>query len=126
MKWIVLVALALAACSPASAASGTSLKITVWPEGRPGPSTTSTLRCNPVGGTLPRRAEACRRLLAMNRPFRPVPADAICTEIYGGPQVAFVRGTLRGRSVSTWFNRKNGCHISRWDRVAFLFPGANA
>jgi hypothetical protein len=34
---------------------------------------------------------------------------------------AFVRGTFRGRRVSTRFARRNGCEIARWDRVAFLF-----
>jgi hypothetical protein len=41
--------------------------------------------------------------------------------IYGGPQTARVRGTYRGRKVEAVFNRKNGCEIARWKRVAFLF-----
>jgi hypothetical protein len=45
----------------------------------------------------------------------------VCTQIYGGPQEAVVRGTFRGRRVSIRFTRRNGCEIARWNRVAFLF-----
>jgi hypothetical protein len=83
-----------------------------------------TLRCNPVGGTLPHRAAACRKLAGLKAPFAPVPKNVACTEIYGGPQVALVTGRFRGRSVRAAFNRRDGCQIERWNRVAFLFPGA--
>jgi hypothetical protein len=117
--------LALVPTTGAGATAGRAdLRITVWGDGRPGPSRTWTLRCDPVGGTLPERGRACRVLASMRNPFRPVPKDAICTEIYGGPQEAFVRGTFRGRRIWTWFNRRNGCHIARWDRHRVLFAGA--
>jgi hypothetical protein len=45
-----------------------------------------------------------------------------CTEIYGGPQVAEVRGTFKGRRIQARFTRANGCEIDRWDRHRFLFP----
>lgn len=45
------------------------------------------------------------------------PADRICTEIYGGPDVATINGTLAGQSVSTRVDRSNGCGISDWDDV---------
>jgi hypothetical protein len=80
-----------------------------------------TLRCGPTGGTLPQPAAACSKLAAVDAPFDPVPADAVCSMIYGGPQTARVRGTYRGRKVEAVFNRKNGCEIARWKRVAFLF-----
>jgi len=99
-----------------------ALTITFWPQGEDGPKQTWTLRCNPPAGTLLRRTEACRRLAELRNPFRPVPRDAVCTEIYGGPQAALVRGTFRGKRVWTWFKRRNGCEIARWKRVAFLFP----
>ena len=81
---------------------------------------TWTLSCNPARGTLPDRTNACRRLLATRRPFRATPKDAACTQIYGGPALAYVRGTFRGAPVARWFNRKNGCEIERWERVRFL------
>lgn len=46
------------------------------------------------------------------------PADRICTEQYGGPDVATVTGTLDGQSVDTQFDRTNGCGIDEWDDLA--------
>ncbi|HEV8686498.1 MAG TPA: SSI family serine proteinase inhibitor [Gaiellaceae bacterium] len=106
----------------ALAAVAVSLTITVWPGGKPGPSQTWTLRCSPVGGTLPAGAVACRRLADLKSPFTPVPPGTACTQVYGGPQTALVRGEFRGRRVWTYFRRRNGCEITRWKRVKFLFP----
>lgn len=112
------------ALTSASAAAGseTTLRITVWPRGTQESSKTWTLRCAPVGGTLPRPARACRTLLSLSAPFRPLPKDAVCTEIYGGPAVALVTGTFRGRKVWTRFTRTDGCRIARWARLRVLFP----
>ena len=105
--------------------ASTSLNITVWPNGQGEPGRrTYTLRCNPLGGTLPKRAEACAKLARMTKPFAPTPEGMACTEIYGGPQGALVRGRLRGYPVRGTFSRKDGCEIARWNRVRFLFPGA--
>jgi hypothetical protein len=105
--------------------ASTSLNITVWPdgEGHPG-KRVYTLRCAPVGGTLPHRAAACTRLARINRPFAPTPKNVACTEIYGGPEEALVTGRYRGQPIRARFNRKDGCEIARWSRVRFLFPGA--
>jgi hypothetical protein len=108
----------------AALVASTSLHITVWPDGPQHGKRSWTLLCAPAGGTLPRRAVACRRLAAMTRPFREVPRDAVCTQIYGGPQTALVTGRLRGRRVRASFNRRDGCEIDRWNRVRFLFPVA--
>jgi len=48
------------------------------------------------------------------------PPTTACTEIFGGPERARVRGTLRGEPVSAEFSRVNGCEINRWDAVAPL------
>jgi len=104
----------------------TSLTIFVWPQGLDGPSQRWTLRCGPTGGTLPARVAACRRLYALTNPFRRVPEDAVCTQIYGGPQVARIVGTYRGRRVWTQFQRRNGCEIARWDRLRPLLPPGGA
>jgi len=120
-------AVVLVACANGSAGSSraTSLTITFWPEG-PGASQPrrTTLRCAPARGTHPRSALACRRLarggVAL---FAPVPRDAVCTEIYGGPQTARVVGRLAGKRVWASFSRTNGCHIARWDRLSpWLLP----
>ncbi|GLW64723.1 hypothetical protein Arub01_29670 [Actinomadura rubrobrunea] len=83
--------------------------------------TTWTLTCGPAGGDHPKAAKACEALGKAEDPFKPVPKDQICTEIYGGPQVATVKGTWRGRQVDAGFNRKNGCEMHRWDQVEPLF-----
>jgi hypothetical protein len=120
MRLLGVSALALAALAAAcgsdagSAAAAPSgrLTITVWPQGQE------------AGGTHPHPARACSRLAALADPFRPVPRDAVCTEIYGGPQEALVTGTYRGHRVNARFSRTNGCEIARWNRVAVLFPVA--
>jgi hypothetical protein len=118
-KLLALVALLCAA--PASAAGGgTSLRIAVWPQGAEGAPHTWTLRCNPARGTLPQRGRACRRLAALAAPFAPTPPGTACTMIYGGPQLARVTGTFRGRKLWTTLRRRNGCEVARWNRVAFL------
>jgi subtilisin inhibitor-like len=112
---------ALIASFTFSGTPGTDLRITVWPEGpENGTARIWRLRCNPTGGTLAGAAAACRRLAAMKRPFAPVPKDIACTEIYGGPQVARVTGTLRGRGIWATFRRTDGCQIARWNRHSFL------
>ncbi|MEX1357471.1 MAG: SSI family serine proteinase inhibitor [Gaiellaceae bacterium] len=99
------------------------LTITVWPQGSDaGGAKRWTLRCGPLGGTHPNRARACKRLSTLVNPFRPVPKDMACTQIYGGPEEALITGTFRGRTIKARFNRTDGCQIERWSRVAVLFP----
>jgi hypothetical protein len=103
--------------------AATSLQITVWPNGREhSPKRAYTLTCAPLGGTLPHRRSACTKVAALQRPFAPTPRQTACSQIYGGPQEAFVVGHFRGRRIRSSFNRRNGCEIDRWNRVAFLFP----
>ena len=106
----------------------TALNVTYWANGQQGDPQTWTLRCNPPRGTLPRPAVACRRLAAGGwKLVAPVPARSICTEIYGGPQVARVVGFVQGKKVWARFTRENGCQISRWNRLApWLFPAGGA
>ena len=132
MRLLGVSALALAAIaaacgsddgSAAPAAPSGKLTITVWPQGqREGGARPGTLECGPAGGTHPRAERACARLAATPNPFRPVPRDAMCTQIYGGPEEALVTGTYRGARVNARFNRVNGCEIARWNRIAVLFP----
>lgn len=46
-----------------------------------------------------------------------------CTQQYGGPEVATVTGTFKGRDVNAAFSRTDGCQISRWQALAPLFGG---
>jgi hypothetical protein len=110
----------------ASGSSGrTAITISYWDNGqRTADSDTWTLRCNPAGGTLARPAAACAKLAAGGwKLVAPVPLSAICTQIYGGPQVARVVGMLDGRRVFARFTRANGCQIARWNKLTpWLLP----
>ena len=122
---LAVAALVATGCASRGASSGgeearTALEISVTPGGE-APTKLWTLRC-PPGGTLPGAEDACRRLLKLDDPFAPVPKDVACTQVYGGPQTAEVRGMFRGRRVDAQFNRKDGCEIARWDKLDFLFP----
>jgi len=103
-----------------AAVVATALTIAVSP-GNGGATRHWTLHCGPAGGTLPRATDACARLARLGAPFAPVPPGTMCTQIYGGPQIARVRGTFRGHTVQATFNRRGGCEIARWNRVSFLF-----
>lgn len=103
----------------------TDLEISFWPSGMNGASRNRTLQCRPPGGTLPNADAACTRLEELgDEAFRPVPKEIACAQIFGGPQVAEVRGTFEGRPVAAVFNRTNGCEMERWTRHEFLFPTA--
>lgn len=53
--------------------------------------------------------------------FFPVPdPNRMCTEQYGGPEVATVTGWFKGRAVNATFKRTDGCEISRWQAMAPL------
>lgn len=47
----------------------------------------------------------------------PRPGGRVCTDIYGGPDTAHIRGTLDGRPVDTIVDRADGCGISDWDTL---------
>ena len=59
--------------------------------------------------------------------FFPQPGPPrLCTQQYGGPQVAVVTGTFHGRQVESVFTRTDGCEISRWNAMAPLLGGGTA
>ena len=47
--------------------------------------------------------------------------NRVCTQQYGGPQLATVTGTFKGRTVNAAFSRTDGCEIARWQALAPLF-----
>ena len=119
---MLIAALALAAPAAGTAAT-TQLSITYWPGGQgTGTPLRWTLRCEPAGGSLPRTATACAKLAGMTAPFAPPRSDQVCTEIYGGPQVAIVAGRHGARRVWVKLQRRNGCEIARFQRLRFLVP----
>lgn len=93
-----------------------------------GEVSTAVLRCTDgvtATGWLSERdgQELCAaaRRLAPFLAEEPEP-DRICTQIYGGPQRARIRGTIEGRQVDRSFSRENGCEIADFDRVGALLP----
>jgi Subtilisin inhibitor-like len=115
-----------ASTSPGQASTSARTRLTITVRAtRTAPPKTSTLTCDPVGGTLAKAKEACAALAtaaaAGKDPFAPTPKDQMCPMIYGGPQTAAVTGTWNGQKVDATFDRKNGCEIKRWDALAPLF-----
>ncbi len=109
---------------PAPPGAAAELTVTLDETGS-GATRTLTLTCEPVGGDHPDAAAACATLAAVGSDgFEEVPADAMCTQQYGGPQVATVEGTLDGAPVSARFTRTDGCEIGRWDTLAPLLPAS--
>ena len=108
----------------------TDLEISVWPEGKDaGDPERYTLTCPEPSGTHPDPVAACQAMAQLNAAdFEPVPPDAICTEIYGGPQQARLEGTFAGGQdvipVALDLSRQNGCQIDLWDRFAAIVPAA--
>jgi hypothetical protein len=83
------------------------------------PGRERTIRCAQLG---PKASEpVCRSLAGLSREqLAPVPADVACTQVYGGPSTARVKGELHGRRVDASFELTNGCEIERWDRNRVL------
>jgi hypothetical protein len=104
-------------------APSADLTIRIWPDGKDGPVKTYTLTCDPAGGTLPDPAGACSAIRDSATLFAGPAPDEICTQQYGGPQVAQVDGRmLDDIAVSASFSRTNGCELARWDAAAALLP----
>ncbi|MFH9723348.1 SSI family serine proteinase inhibitor [Streptomyces sp. NPDC017254] len=104
-----------------------SLTVTVAESGVPDADGTFELSCDGVaGGNHPAREHACERLGRLAEeganPFEPVPADRLCTQVYGGPAVARVTGTWQGRTVDARFSRADGCEIDRWENLEPVLP----
>jgi hypothetical protein len=125
---ILLLALALVAgCGeedeePATpAGSLADLTVTVDPDGEGAkPPRETTVRCD-----APEDADVCRAVGRLQpEAFEPTPGNVACTQQYGGPQTATVKGTLRGEPVDAQFSRVNGCEIARWNEVAPLLDAA--
>jgi hypothetical protein len=125
---ILLAALALVAAGcgddderAAAPATLAELTVTVDADGNGArePKTVD-VRCEAAGDSKVCAAVADLQAAA----FEPTPGDVACTEIYGGPQVATVNGTLRDDEVDARFTRNNGCEIARWQKVHDLLAAA--
>lgn len=136
----VAVLAALSAAHPAAAAGPgapagdhlphlTHLTVTVLDAGAEADGTYE-LTCHPGGGTHPDPTGACAVAERDTRwgedTFAPVPEGSFCTLQYGGPATAHVTGTWAGRPVDATYDRRDGCEISRWDRMVPLLPKVGA
>src|SRR5439155_2306328 len=92
--------------TPMLALVATSLAIAATPAH--GPTRRWSLACAPARGSLPHPGIACRRLAALAAPFAPTPPGQACSQVYGGPEIARISGTFRGRPVRAIFQRRNG------------------
>jgi hypothetical protein len=82
------------------------------------------LTCDPAGGDHPDPEGACAALAAQPDALAPIPPEALCSQVYGGPETATVRGRHRGRPVDLALARTDGCRISQWDALAAVVaPG---
>jgi hypothetical protein len=127
---------ALGACGeadePAAQRTATTrseaIELTVIYDDGSGRRTTGTLTCRGAdrraAGALQGRASAselCAQArgnaeLLTSKPDR----TRACTQIYGGPQTAVVRGTIAGKKVDRRFTRTNGCELADFTRAARL------
>lgn len=124
---VVLLLLALGACAqPSEVDAGeggeptSDLTITVTSDPGADP-VTWTLSCDPPGGTHPDPAGACAAVEAQRDSFAGVPADMMCTQVYGGPETATITGQWKGKQIDASFRRTDGCEIARWDTLAVVF-----
>ena len=77
------------------------------------------------GCTLPDSAAALAAVTQHGEDiFVPKPGPPrMCTQQYGGPQVAVVTGWYLGREVNSEFSRTDGCEIARWRAMMPLLGG---
>jgi hypothetical protein len=127
MRWLplALICASLAACGDEakSADSGNVTKLTVRVDGDGrGPTKPRTLELSCAEGDKSEGCAAAAKLSAAD--LAPTPADTACTQIYGGPETATIKGTLNGEPVDATLNRTNGCEIKRWETASPLLDEA--
>lgn len=131
LLFLLLLALPLTACGGEGVAVEeveTAVVVTLWPDGEAeGSPLTAQLTCGPAIGSLPDNEAACMVLGSENgrAALDPVPADAMCTELYGGPAEARIVGMVAGEPVDARLSRVNGCEIERWQVLSALLPPAD-
>jgi hypothetical protein len=121
----LLAAALLAGCGsdePTPAAGGNGqlaeLVVTVDDDGARGSAAPRELR---LDCAKPTDSPACGAAAGVSAAdLAKTPDDVACTQLYGGPEEATIKGTIRGSSVDASFKRTDGCEISRWERVKAL------
>ena len=99
------------------AGGDTSLTVTLDPDGPDGPDRKLSDEVVCDGGTDP----VCARIYGLGAgDFDPTSPDQACTEIFGGPDIATLKGSIDGEDVNAELTRANGCEIDRFDRAVPL------
>jgi hypothetical protein len=90
------------------------------------------LECTPEGigetTTVPNPEAACEAVKRLGAAFfnaQPDP-NRMCTQQYGGPQTATVKGTVDGHRVYASFSATDGCEIARWNALEAILGAAGA
>jgi LysM repeat protein len=123
----------LAACggsSPSSANAPTSLTITTKTGaansvlvpgdatlecgGADGPTATGFLAQNATAACAAVASGALQKVAQSQRSGR------LCSQIYGGPQTAHIKGTVDGKKIDLSVSRTDGCGISDWTALTAL------
>ena len=125
----LLAGLLLAGCATstpqtAPASPSTDLKISISFDGK-SVDNEYHLQCREArateSSTLPNANDACELLVKNPELLTSKPAEQqTCTEIYGGPVTAKVKGKIGDQPIQANFDRHNGCAISIWDSLAPL------
>ena len=113
---------ASSAASPAGAAAArpAAVSLVIKVTGPGAPPRRWTLRCDPVGGTHPDAAKACRVLLHAKNPFAPMPREPMCPANAIGARTATVTGAWFGHPVDATFIQ-SGCGLPRWTKISQIF-----
>jgi hypothetical protein len=134
VPFAVLLCVALcAACgrsSKVTAGSSTGVKLTVEVRTTPGGAArTGTLTCDGAAGGTGMFADAASATAACATVTAPGTADLLadphpagqaCSQLYGGPETATVKGTVSGRAVDAQLGRTDGCETATWERLRAL------
>src|SRR3954470_4599469 len=112
----LLVAAALAGCgsdegTQAGGPTGelASLVVTVDDDGAKGAGKPRTLE---LECAKPTDSQACGAAAGVSATdLRETGGDVACTQIYGGPEQATIKGKIRGVPVDATFKRSDGCEI---------------
>ena len=128
MRRIVLGLVVAAALGGCGSDSGTqaggptgelaSLTVTVDDDGAKGADKPRELK---LDCAKPTDSQACGAAAGVSAAdLRRTGGDVACTQIYGGPEEASIKGEIRGEPVNATFTRTDGCEISRWESVKAL------
>jgi ABC-type glycerol-3-phosphate transport system substrate-binding protein len=81
---------------------------------------TAQITCNAASDS-----KECAALAELDAKWlEPTPGNRACTQQYGGPETATLKGTLHDKAVDAKFSRVNGCEIARWNAAKDVFAAA--